>query len=56
MSHNWLIKNAELVNEGRRWHADLRIAGGRIEQIGADLAHRPGERLSTPAACCCCLG
>ena len=25
MSTDWLIKNAELVNEGRRFHADLRV-------------------------------
>ena len=41
----WLIKNAELVNEGRRFHADLRIRGDRIEQIGGDLAARAGEQV-----------
>ena len=41
----WLIKNAELVNEGRRFHADLRIRGDRIEQIGGDLAAHPGEQV-----------
>ncbi len=38
-----LIVNAELVNEGRRFHADLRIRNGRIEQIGAGLSARAGE-------------
>jgi dihydroorotase len=42
---DWLITNAELVNEGRRFHADVRIAGGRIEQIGGRLAARAGERV-----------
>jgi dihydroorotase len=45
MSTDWLIKNAELVNEGRRFQADLRIKGGRIEAIGGDLDAHPGETL-----------
>ena len=40
-----LIRNAELVNEGRRFHADLRIRGDRIDAIGGDLAARPGEQV-----------
>lgn len=44
MSH-WLIRNAHLVNEGREWQGDLRIAGNRIEQIGSDLSARPGEQV-----------
>jgi dihydroorotase len=44
MTH-WLIRNAELVNEGRRFHADLRIRGERIDQIGADLAARADEQV-----------
>ncbi len=35
-----LIVNAELVSEGRRWHADLRIHEGRIEEIAANLPAR----------------
>ena len=42
---DWLIKNAELVNEGRRFHTDLRIRGQRIDQIGADLNARDGEQV-----------
>ena len=42
---NWLITDAELVNEGRRFHADLRVRGQRIEQIGAGLAARPDEQV-----------
>jgi len=42
---DWLITNAELVNEGRRRQADLRIKDGRIERIDAGLAARPDERV-----------
>ena len=42
---DWLIRNAELVNEGRRFHADLRTGGGRIEEIGGDLAARKDEQV-----------
>ena len=38
-----LIVNARLVNEGREFDADLRIADGRIERIDAGLEARPGE-------------
>ena len=42
---DWLITNAELVNEGRRFHADLRMRNGRIERIDAQLTVQPGERV-----------
>lgn len=42
---NWLIKHAELVNEGRRFRADLRIRGQRIDEIGGDLGAREGEQV-----------
>lgn len=42
---DWLIKHAELVNEGRRFHADLRIHSQRISEIGGDLAAHPGEQV-----------
>lgn len=42
---DWLIRNAEFVNEGRRYHADLRIRGERIDAIGGGLAARPGEQV-----------
>ncbi|MGH8190153.1 MAG: dihydroorotase [Rhodanobacteraceae bacterium] len=42
---DWLIKQAELVNEGRRFQADLRIRGQRVEAIGEDLSARPGEHV-----------
>src|SRR5690606_9892080 len=38
-----LITNARLVNEGRQFEGDLRIAGGRIAQIGSALQARAGE-------------
>ena len=41
----WLIKNAELVNEGRRFQADLRIRDQRIAEIGGDLHARAGEQV-----------
>ncbi|WP_243041534.1 dihydroorotase [Dyella sedimenti] len=45
MSTEWLIKNAELVNEGRRFHADVRVRQGRIDAIAGDLDARPGEQV-----------
>lgn len=30
-----VLRNAELINEGRRYHADVLIRNGRIEQIGS---------------------
>ncbi|MCE5234033.1 MAG: dihydroorotase [Mizugakiibacter sp.] len=45
MHDAWLITNAELVNEGRRFHADLRVRGGRIEAIAPTLAARADERV-----------
>ena len=43
--NDWLITNAELVNEGRRFHADLRVRNGRIERIDAQIAAQPDERV-----------
>ncbi len=42
---DWLITNAELVNEGRRFHADLRVRGGRIERIDGTLKALANERV-----------
>lgn len=42
---NWLIQNAELVNEGRRTVADVRLRKGRIETIAAQLDAQPDEQL-----------
>jgi len=38
-----LIVNARLVNEGREFEGDLRIARGRIEEIGSGLSARERE-------------
>lgn len=38
-----LIVNARLVNEGREFDGDLRIADGRIERIGSGLEARANE-------------
>ena len=40
---DWLITNAELINEGRRQRADVRIRAGRIERIDSQLDAQPGE-------------
>lgn len=45
MNDAWLIKNADLVNEGARRRADVRIAGQRIEEIDGDLRARTGEQV-----------
>jgi len=45
MSRNWLIQNALMVNEGRRFEGDLRIRAGRIDLIGAGLNARPDEHV-----------
>ncbi|MGH8146752.1 MAG: dihydroorotase [Rhodanobacteraceae bacterium] len=42
---DWLVKNAELVNENRRFHADLRVHGQRIAEIGGDLTAHAGEQV-----------
>lgn len=42
---NWLIRNAELVNEGRRYVADVRLRNGRIETIAGELAAQAGEHV-----------
>ncbi len=45
MSERWLIRDAELVNEGRHHHGDLRIRDGRIARIAPQLAAEPGEQV-----------
>lgn len=42
---DWLIVNAEIVNEGRRFAADLRVRGGRIAAIAPSLPAQPNERV-----------
>jgi dihydroorotase len=45
MTHSWLIKNAELINENRRFNGDVRIADGLIQTIGNNLTPREGEQV-----------
>ncbi len=45
MSRNWLIQNAIMVNEGRRFEGDLRIRAGRIDLIGAGLTAKADEHV-----------
>ncbi len=40
-----LIVNADIVNDGKRFAADLRIRDGRIEQIAANIAPRPTDHV-----------
>jgi len=40
-----LIVNAEVVNEGRRFHADLRVRAGRIDAIAPSLVAQPNEQV-----------
>ncbi len=40
-----LITNADCVNEGRRFEADILIRDGRIEAIGADLSSLDADRV-----------
>jgi dihydroorotase len=48
MAEAYLLKEAKLVNRGQVLEADLRIANGRIEQIGTSLNLKPNE---TEVAC-----
>lgn len=43
--NDWLITNAHMVNEGRRFDGDLRIRNGRIERIDARISAQPNERV-----------
>jgi dihydroorotase len=43
--NNWLIINAEIINEGRREVTDLRVRDGRIEHIERNLTVMPDERV-----------
>jgi len=42
---DWLITNAEIVNEGRRTHGDVSIRDGRIHKVGSSLTARAGDRV-----------
>jgi len=40
---NYVLKNAQIVNEGRIITSDLRIADGRIAKIASDITPVPGD-------------
>jgi dihydroorotase len=42
---DWLITNAEIVNEGRRTQGDVSIRDGRIHRIGPSLTARASDRV-----------
>ncbi|HSE12350.1 MAG TPA: dihydroorotase [Rudaea sp.] len=42
---DWLIRNADIVNEGRRFHGDVRVRSGRIDAVAGSLAAQPGEQV-----------
>ncbi|MGQ0798764.1 MAG: dihydroorotase [Pseudomarimonas sp.] len=43
--NRWLIRNASLINEGRKYEADLRVVDGRIERIDPILDALPDEQV-----------
>ncbi len=43
--NDWLIVNADIVNEGRRFASDVRVRNSRIAAIAPSLAAQPGERV-----------
>ena len=43
--NDWLIVNADIVNEGRRFKGDVRIRNGRIDAIAPSLPGHAGERV-----------
>jgi dihydroorotase len=45
MTDAWLIKNAELINEGKRFTADVRVRGGKIATIAQGLATERDEEV-----------
>jgi dihydroorotase len=42
---NILIQGGEIVNEGKRTHADIFVSAGRIEQIGGDLSGKKADKI-----------
>jgi dihydroorotase len=43
--NDWLIVNADIVNEGRRFAGDVRVRAGRIEAIAPSLTAQPNEKV-----------
>ena len=42
---NYVLKNALIVNEGKTFASDLRIADGRIAKIAAEITPVPGDQV-----------
>ena len=42
---NYVLKNAQIVNEGKIFASDIRIAGGRIAKIAADITPASGDQV-----------
>lgn len=40
---NYVLKNAQIVNEGRIFPSDIRISDGRIAKIAIDISPAPGD-------------
>ncbi|WP_158753613.1 hypothetical protein [Dyella sp. S184] len=51
ISTDWLIKNAELVNEDRRLHADLRVKDGLLKTTASNLDGCLGEQMIDDRVC-----
>jgi dihydroorotase len=43
--NRWLLRGAALINEGRKYEADLRVVEGRIERIDPVIDAAPGEQV-----------
>lgn len=41
-----MIKGAEIVNEGKRFHSDMLISNGRIEKIGTEIQSPSAEEIN----------
>ena len=52
MFRDWLVKNAECVNESRRSHASLWVTDGSIDAVAGDFETRAAEMAPLPVAGC----
>jgi len=48
---NYIIKNAIIVNEGRKMNGDVLIKDGRIDKIGTSMKHLMASLKLMPRAC-----
>ena len=42
---NYIIKNAIIVNEGKRWNGDVLIKNGRIDKIATERKQHNGNMI-----------